>query len=72
MAHTLVQLFSDKDMEKPYVKKRLKEFDDKVAANLAKMRFLLMLEILHKDDTSMPMISTVHICHTIRRPKCQR
>ena len=36
MAHTLVQLFSDKDMEKPYVKKRLKAFDDKVAGNLEK------------------------------------
>ena len=36
MSHILVQLFSDKDMKNPYVKKRLKAFDDKVAGNLEK------------------------------------
>ena len=34
MSHTLVQLFYDEDMKISYVKKRLKAFDDKIAAKL--------------------------------------
>ena len=34
MSHTLVQLFSDEDMKISYVRKRLKAFDNKIAAKL--------------------------------------
>ena len=53
---TSVQPFSDEDMRNPDVKKRLKAFDDKIAAKLAKNEILAdaedILERWHLDDTA--------------------
>ena len=40
MDHTLVQPFSDTDMQNPDVKKKLKAFDDNIATNISKNEIL--------------------------------
>ena len=42
--HTSVQPFSDKDMRNPDIQKRLKSFDDKIAANIANNETLVDAE----------------------------